>query len=497
MGSVSWRKRGNRYLVSWRLDDGSQGGRTVDTPDEARDLAAEKRLEMRRGTWRGRQRGRLPFSAWAAEWWKTWAADEPSPTTLAATESWLRLHVRPWFADRPIDKITPADVRRWQAQLARDVGPSTVAHCRSLALRIFQFAMDEGAIDANPVRKVPPLKRRVDPEQVFGGVKRRALTPEEAGRLLACFPLFWWDHILTLLGTGLRFGELAGLRRRRIHLDRPMPVLEVGPTRYQAGRFGSGFKPRPKSDAGIRPVPLAPLVVEAIRRQLPPGNDPEDLVFTGPGGGPGQRGGPSVPRGSRTVLSRHNISRTYHGAVAKLADPAVPLRPTARRVLRALRDGGPQRVDELAARLTANSRRLIRTATVAVALCELEAAALAAVDVDDQDEMAGRWTALQVARDPLLDAVDLHGAHDLRHTFATWLEDAGIPARVIDELMGHEARGRGGQDRGSAMGAHYRHTTPEMATRVVDVIQRRLTIVLRVAEQALEGHPNRSGLSVF
>ena len=275
MGSVSWRKRGHRYLVSWRLDDGSQGGKTVDTPDEARDLAAEKRLEMRRGTWRGRQRGRLAFSAWAAEWWETWAADDPSPTTLAATESWLRLHVRPWFADRPIDKITPADVRRWQAQLARDVGPSTVAHCRSLALRIFQFAMDEGAIDANPVRKVPPLKRRVDPEQVFGEVKRRALTPEEAGRLLACFPLFWWDHMLTLLGTGLRFGELAGLRRRRVHLDRPMPVLEVGPTRYQAGRFGSGFKPRPKSDAGIRPVPLAPLVVEAIRRQLPPGNDPE------------------------------------------------------------------------------------------------------------------------------------------------------------------------------------------------------------------------------
>jgi integrase len=26
---------------------------------------------------------------------------------------------------------------------------------------------------------------------------------------------------------------------------------------------------------------------------------------------------------------------------------------------------------------------------------------------------------------------------DLRHTFATWLEDGGVPARVIDELMGH------------------------------------------------------------
>ena len=63
---------------------------------------------------------------------------------------------------------------------------------------------------------------------------------------------------------------------------------------------------------------------------------------------------------------------------------------------------------------------------------------------------------------PLLEAVDLHGAHDFRHTYATWLEDAGIPARVIDELMGHEATSRSGQQRGRAMGAHYRHTTPEM-----------------------------------
>jgi integrase len=276
-----------------------------------------------------------------------------------------------------------------------------------------------------------------------------------------------------------------------------MPVLEVGPTRYQAGRFGSGFKPRPKSDAGIRPVPLAPLVVEAIRRRLPPGNDPDELVFTGPGGGPGQRGGPSVPRGARTVLSRHNLHRTYQSAVAKLADPAVPLRPTARRVLRALRDGAPQRIDQLTARLTAAGRRPIHPATVADALGELHAAGLVAVDDHDQDQLTGRWAALPVARDPLLDAVDLHGAHDFRHTYATWLEDAGIPARVIDELMGHEATSRTGQHRGSAMGAHYRHTTPEMAARVIDAVQERLAIVLRVAEESLENNPNRSAPGVF
>ena len=204
-----------------------------------------------------------------------------------------------------------------------------------------------------------------------------------------------------------------------------------------------------------------------------------------------------MPRGARTVLSRHNLHRTYQGAVAKLADPAVPLRPTARRVLRALRDGGPQRVDQLAAHLSTSGRRPVRPATIEGALGELHAVGLATVDVDDQDVTAGRWSAMSAAPDPLLKAVDLHGAHDFRHTYATWLEDAGIPARIIDELMGHEATGRSGQQRGSTMGAHYRHTTPEMAARAVDAVQHRLIVVLQVAERTLENRPDRWTLRVF
>jgi integrase len=235
----------------------------------------------------------------------------------------------------------------------------------------------------------------VDPERILGNAKRRALTPEEAGRLLAGIPLFWWDHVICLLGTGLRFGEFAGLRRRRVHLDRAIPVLQVVDTRYQAGRFGSGFKPRPKSDAGIREVPLAPLLVEAIRRQLPAGAD-DDLVFTGPGGGNG------VPAGTRTTLSRHGFRRLYQSATRRAGTDFAHLQ--------------------------------------------------------------------------------LHGPHDLRHTFSTWLEDAGIPARVIDELMGHHRSRRGELDGGSRIGARYRHSTDGMAVRVVEAIQERLSIALRVAQ---------------
>jgi len=77
MGSVTWRKRGKRYQVLWRLDDGSQGSKNVATRDQARDLAAAKRLEITTGAWKGRQHGRLGFDRWADDWWAVWST-EPS-----------------------------------------------------------------------------------------------------------------------------------------------------------------------------------------------------------------------------------------------------------------------------------------------------------------------------------------------------------------------------------------------------------------------------------
>jgi integrase len=45
--------------------------------------------------------------------------------------------------------------------------------------------------------------------------------------------------------------------------------LEVATVRYDAGRFGRGYKSRPQSTAGIRSIPLAALVVEELRRRRP------------------------------------------------------------------------------------------------------------------------------------------------------------------------------------------------------------------------------------
>ena len=88
--------------------------------------------------------------------------------------------------------------------------------------------------------------------------------------------------------------------------------------------------------------------------------------------------------------------------------------------------------------------------------------------------------------------LQLRGPHDLRHSFSTWLEDEGIPARVIDELMGHQRSRHGELEGGSRIGARYRHTTPEMADRVVHALDRRLTLTLQVAEAITPAELGRS-----
>src|SRR4029450_11509304 len=278
----------------------------------------------------------------------------------------------------------------WQQELEGKLSHSGVMACRSILLRTLEAARTEGLIATNPVREVEAPKPRLDPEQVFGHQRRRTLTPEEVGHLLAACRPFYRDNFLIQVGTGLRSGELLGLRRRRVFPE--LGWIEGIEVRYEAGRFGRGLKADPKSLASVRVVPMCDRVREAITRQLAGGARPEDLVLPGPGGSNG------IPRGARAPLSTTNLRRVYKAAV----------------------------------------------------------------------EAAGADLA----------HLDLRGPHDLRHTFATWLEDAAIPSRVIDELIGHDSGG-------SPMGRVSRETTPAMVARVTAALDERIGVAERVAAHLL------------
>jgi integrase len=391
-------RNGTRYQVWWRLDDGSQGSKTFDSRALARDFKNELLAQATANAWVDPRRGRLLFNDWADHWWRLWSSNpRRSPKGMETTESHLRCHLRPSFGRRQLRQITPSLVLRWQHELEGKLSHSGVMACRSILLRILEAARKERLIATNPVREVEAPKPRLDPDQVFGHQRRRTLTPEEVGHLLAACRPFYRDHFLIQVGTGLRSGELLGLRRRRVFPE--VGRIEVIEVRYEAGRFGRGFKAEPKSLASVRVVPMCDQVREAIGRQLAGGARPEDLVLPGPGGSNG------IPRGTRAPLSTTNLRRVYKAAVE-------------------------------------------------------------AAEAD-------------------LGHLDLRGPHDLRHTFATWLEDAAIPSRVIDELMGHASGRRDRGAGGSPMGRVYRETTPAMVARVTAALDERLGRALAVAAYLL------------
>ena len=271
-----------RYKVWWRLDDGTQGAKTFDARGLARDFKNELLAQVAADSWTDPRRGRILFNEWADHWWQLWSSSpRRSPKGMETTESHLRCHLRPYFGRRQLRQITPSIVLRWQNDLEGKLSHSGVMACRSILLRILEAARRERLIPTNPVRDVEAPKPRINPDRIFGHERRRTFTPEEFGRFLAACRPFYRDHFLAQVGTGLRSGELLGLRRRRVFPElRRIEVIEV---RYEAGRFGRGFKAEPKSPASVRVVPMCEQVRQAIGRQLPAGARPDDLVFPGPG----------------------------------------------------------------------------------------------------------------------------------------------------------------------------------------------------------------------
>ena len=59
--------------------------------------------------------------------------------------------------------------------------------------------------------------------------------------------------------------------------------------------------------------------------------------------------------------------------------------------------------------------------------------------------------------------------------------------------MGHQRSRHGELEGGSRIGARYRHTTPEMADRIIHALDRRLTLALQVAEETTPAELDRSG----
>lgn len=194
-------------------------------------------------------------------------------------------YIGPRIGAVKLSRLTVAGVKDFEARLQKD-GKSAAMTKKALVClgALLSHAYEAGLVAQNVARGINPRRRR-------GLAKRHRTTAaiptkEEVRAILDASAGRWRPLLLVAIFTGLRASEIRGLRWADVDLK--AKTLTVSQRADAWGTIGS-----PKSDSGRREIPLAPVVVNALKewRLAAPKGD-LDLVF---------------PNGSGNVEAHTNI----------------------------------------------------------------------------------------------------------------------------------------------------------------------------------------------
>ena len=286
-GSIVKRSSGN-YAIVYYIG-GKQKWETIGPSrrEAERALTARKR-EVDTGTWRE------PSSETLASYAERWLSRRDparvggggrtrlSPSTFEGYRLNLRRHVLPRLGDRTLSSLRTEDVDRLIAELEADgKAAGTVRNVIVPLRKLLSDAVRQGLLVANPAARAD-----LPPAQDFAGKEipnehteamRKALVELAPLDPLRREPdLFFVCLFDVALGTGLRLGELRALRWRDIDRERRLIRVERAYSRQDLRR--------PKTESGIRSVPLFASVDAAFRELAARAVErgcyaPDELVF--------------------------------------------------------------------------------------------------------------------------------------------------------------------------------------------------------------------------
>ncbi|MET9973880.1 tyrosine-type recombinase/integrase [Streptomyces microflavus] len=388
----------DEHTGSWeaRYTDPQGKGRSKNWPTEtaAIEFLEQTRTEMRQRTWLDPARSEITLCAWHRLWWPTQTGEE---TTLDRDSRSYRNHIEPHWGALKLYEFSWLGIQTWVNHLHDENGgplaASSVVKVFQILDRMLEAAKRDRRMPFNPAEgvKLPKVKKK-HPED------RRPPSYAQLWLIRSALPDYMHTLQIVAQETGLRWGELAGLRWCNVDLVRRVIHVREVLTEVR-GRIRR--KVYPKSDAGLRTVPITGLALRVLRELLADEPDasqtrsePDDglcvneLVFHGRN---------KVRRGSKKP------------GVSEGEPYRAPLRRSAFRRLwtKALENSGV-------------GRKKTRKVTV-----------------EETDPMTGRTRKVQQERTEWWPAF-----HDQRHAFASRLHDRGVPEVIAQEILGHERAGK-------------------------------------------------------
>ncbi len=261
-----------RYQVRYVGPDGRERAKTFARRVDADRFAASVESDKARGEWIDPRLGKTTVAEWADGWLSRLA--HVRPKTKVGYESLLRTCVLPAFGTTPLARVEQPAVAGWVAEMrARGLSASRVRQAYRVMSSLMAAAVQGGYLARTPCTgiRLPRAARRDATLLTAAEVDRLAEAAGEYGSL-----------IYLLAYGGLRWGEVAALRRRRCDLlRRRVEVAEA--VSDVNGRLVYG----PTKTFERRWVRLPDFLAEQLARHLEGvGADPDELVFRGQRGAP-------------------------------------------------------------------------------------------------------------------------------------------------------------------------------------------------------------------
>jgi len=166
-------------------------------------------------------------------------------------------HLVPWCGAKRINELTPADIRDW---VGLQMTTLKTIRNKLLPLRnVLNEAVDDGIIPFNPLDRVD-LRKLVPPAQRDSDYEPDPYNEDEVKVLLGRLSVAERYVFQAWAYTGVRTGEQVGLRWPRVDFE----AVEI---RIEETTTERKDKPRPKTKAGRRAIPLLPAALEAFELQ--------------------------------------------------------------------------------------------------------------------------------------------------------------------------------------------------------------------------------------
>ena len=284
--------------------------RRARTRQEATSL--EARLIAQRDTGTTIQPGRLTTGEFLAKWLKDHCAVNLAPKTVLTYRQLIGTHILPQVGSLPLTGLKPLHIQALYGQVQESGrSPRTALHVHRVLRTALRAAVKWQLIAQNPCDAVeapraPPAEMKLPDLDGIG----RLLAAADGTR--------YGTMIRTTLETGLRLGEITGLRWSDLALDRA--TLTVRQTvQWLPGR-GCVTK-SPKTSRSRRVVALSKKAVQSLRQhhvaqqehrlRLGPVYKDNDLVF------PSVIGVPLNPanfrRAWKGITTQAGVALKFHG----------------------------------------------------------------------------------------------------------------------------------------------------------------------------------------